>query len=689
VNKVSLVISHWSLAKNKGQVTMEKATFPFTAVVGMDQAKQALLLLAVEPGLKGVLLATGPGMAKSVLVRAFRSILPTTDRGPRTTDHRPSSIVHRPFVELPLNVTEDRLLGSLDIEQILATGKRQLVPGLLAEAHGGILYVDEINLLDTSVANHIGMALSTGLVRLEREGVSTTCPTDFLLIGTYNPEEGQKQPSLADRVGLLVTEAEPSPLDARVEIINRVVAYDHDPVAFVRQYARETAKLQKVIREARDRYPQVEIAPDDRRRLSLAALRLGVEGNRADIFAVRAARASAALAARACVGEDDLKIALQLVLIPRATVVPHEIAECGMQNSDHRPQTTNHRPKNPQSAIRNPQSGNPQSAIRNPQSEDLIIQALDGNLPEEILRPWSLVPGPWLITRGKGQRTKDKGQRTMMVSYKRGRYVSAVPGGGGRIALDATLRAAALMAGRCRHDRRNGRIAITVDKTDLRFKRFKQKAGMLFIFVIDASGSMALNRMNQAKGAITRLLQQAYIHRDKVSLVSFRGDRAEVHLAPSRSVELAKRSLDALPVGGVTPLAAGLLAALDLAKQARASGIRQTLLVLVTDGRANVALKKDLRPQTSDLRPQFSATSDQRPVTNSQQAIWNELGHVGALLQSHGITTVVIDTQHRFTSNGAGQRLAELLGGRYVYLPRPDANAVYKAIASAAETVRA
>jgi magnesium chelatase subunit D len=629
----------------------------------MDQAKRALLLLAVDPGLRGILLAGGPGLAKSVLARAFRSVLPgvgaTHERQPASDPEQP------PFVEVPLSVTEDRLLGGLDIGRTLASGRRQANPGLLAQADGSILYVDEINLLDPSAANHIAMALETGFIRLEREGISATVPTHFLLIGTYDPEEGQGHALLTDRVGLMVAQVEPASLDMRAEIVRRVMAYERDPLAFTGQFAHEVERLRQRIVEARARLREVEIDAESLRDLSLAAIRLGIEGNRADILALRVARASAALARRLHVEPDDLKTALQLVLEPRATIITQpgewkqESKGAGEQGG-----------RGTENVVAMGTSSNPPAASRQPPSvpstpaaraiDDVLIPAIDSSLPDGFLELSHRHPIERQNVRPGRSRV-----RSASMNDKRGRYVTSVSQPKarceGKIAVDATLRAAALRQAEP-FDRHRSGAAIKVQPADLRFKRFKQKAGRLFIFVIDASGSMAFNRMNQAKGAVTRLLQRAYLKRDKVALISFRRDQAEVLLSPTRSVELAKRALDALPVGGGTPLAAGLLAALDVAKRARRNGVGETLLVLLSDNRPNVG----------------------KSSTNGQPAIWEELGRVGAVLQSEGIASVVIDTQARFTSGGEGKRLADLLGGRYVLLPRADATAIVHTVQVAA-----
>ena len=200
-----------------------------------------------------------------------------------------------------------------------------------------------------------------------------------------------------------------------------------------------------------------------------------------------------------------------------------------------------------------------------------------------------------------------------------------------------------------------------IEPSDLRFKEFKHRAGILFIFAVDASGSMAINRLAQAKGALTRLLQQAYLHRDKVALISFRGTSSEVLLAPTRSVELAKRLVDALPAGGGTPISAGVIKAIELARLARIQGMPQAMLVLFTDGRANIALSGSRTPT-------------------------DELEHLGRLLKAEGITPVVIDTKSRFVSGREGESLSAMLGARYFPLPRSEVRIVYEVISKAARS---
>jgi magnesium chelatase subunit D len=533
----------------------------------MERAKQALLLLAVDPGLKAVLIAGPPGTGKSVLARSFAG---------------------EEVVEVPLGVTEDGLVGSLDLERTLRTGRRHMASGLLARAHGRFLYVEGINLLDRSLACRIAGALDEGVVHFERDGISGVYPSDFRLLGTYAPGPGEVDARLLDCVGLHVTEDGGLTCEERVEVMRRA---DRDPVEFAERFTPPRRHVGKV-----------RVRSEDQQRLVSAALQFGIASHRADIFAIRAARASAALAGRESVDESDLAAAVELVLLPRARTVP---------------------------AAMEPQRSQTEHKDSGAAGEEEVKQALDCRLPEGLL---------------KG--------RTAVADLQRGRYVRSSLKSR-KVSLGATLRAAApfqLLRGT--HE------GIKIRASDLRFKEFKRKAGTMIIFAVDASGSMAHNRISYAKGALIRLLREAYLHRDRVALVSFQGDRAEVLLPPSRSVELAKRALDALPVGGGTPLAAGLIASLELARRAEQAGDRQTILVIFTDGRANVSAKP-------------------------QESIWSELENVCLAVRSEGVTPIVIDTSRRGIGDGGAERLACLLGGRRVCLPQPDAGAVCDAVAAA------
>ncbi len=648
---------------------MTLTRYPFVAVVGHRAAKQALLLLAIEPGLRGALIASANGSDSSTLARALGSLLPTSARDTARSPADRSCDFERgtDAVELPLNTTEDRLLGELDLERTIATGKREISTGLLARANGLVLYVNDINLLDSGIAAHVAHALDSRQVRVEREGLSAIHDADFIFVGTFKSDEGEPSSLLRDRVGLIVDSPAESSADDRAEIIDCAFRFDIDPFGFADDFAFETAQLKSDIEDARARLPRVRVSKDQVRQISQIALRLGVEGNRADGLAVKAARANAALAGRDAVTEDDLVVAVQLVLAPRATTLPSPREETEEQNETSEEENLE---KHSSPEVDDGDRDSIAGAI-----EDVIVQAMDARVPKDLLSPAHRTP-----------RSSRVGKRFKASHFTRGRYVRSAINRtrDARIAIDATLRAAAPfqlfrrvqseLNRRLSSDGEAPKEAVTTTQTrrvkiepsDLRFKEFKHRSGILFIFAVDASGSMALNRMAQAKGALTRLLQQAYLHRDKVALISFREASSEVLLAPTRSVELAKRLVDALPAGGGTPLSAGVVKAIELARLARLRGTSQAMLVLFTDGRANVGL--------GDGRTGRAAPT-----------IGEELTQLGTLLGSKEISSVVVDTKSRFVSSGEGEALARMLGARYFYLPRSEAGAVYDAIASITE----
>ena len=628
--------------------------YPFAAIIGHQAAKRALLLLAIEPGLRGALIASSGGSYEAMFARGFGALFSAAQSEPSIDPELGSGVV-----DLPLNITEDRLLGGLDLERTIATGKREVSTGLLARAHRRVLIANDINLLDPGVATHVAQALDSRQVGVEREGLSVIHDADFLLVGIFNSAEAGPSSLLRDRVGLILDNPVDCSPDERAEIVERAFRFDRDPVTFEKEFARQTAQLISDIEDARQRLPRVRVSKRQVRELSQIALRLGVEGNRADVFALKAARASAALAGHLEVSEDDLVTAIQLVLVPRGTTLPLPKEEARERSEPARPETTenNAAPKN---ADRESIPG----AI-----ESLFVEAIDTRVPRELLSAAEPL-----------SRASRAGKTFKASRARRGRYVRATTNRDShlRIAIDATLRASAPHQ-RSRRQRSQqaaestferdvltkirvkGQIRhLMIEPGDLRYKEFKHRSGILFLFAVDASGSMALNRMAHAKGALIRLLQQAYVHRDRVALISFRGSRSDVLLAPTRSVELARRLIDALPAGGGTPLAAGVLKAIETARLARLRESSQTMLVLFTDGRANVGLEQ----------------------RHSGSTIGDELKQLGALLRLEEIQSVVVDTKARFVANGEAEGLARTLGAQYVYLPRADAAAVYDAISS-------
>lgn len=596
----------------------------FTDIVGLDAAKQALLLLAVDPTLGGCAMAAPVGSGKSTLARAYATLQPAGS----------------PFVELPVNITEDRLLGGLDLEATLATGRRVVERGVLAAAHGGVLYIDGLNLLDGAIEAVLIETLATGAVRVEREGLSAQFPASFVLLATYDPAEGDVRRGLLDRIALISPFTSNGDARARAEVVRRSRAAGSDGT--------EAAMLRALIVSAREILSRVHMRDEQIHGLAQAALSLGVEGNRVDVFAVKAALASAALAGRLDVDDDDLKIAARLVLMPRATRMP----ESDAQEPQQQPQQQQQQAENERNDAPDDSTPPEQTQEQQPeQIEALLLSAVATELPADVLSlPFAM------------QRRGRSGSRGAALNNRRGKFVRAIEAAprGNRISVLHTLMAAAPWQ-KVRTAVRGG-AAMHIEKSDVRVKRYRDKAGTLFIFVVDASGSMAINRMREAKGAAARLLQNAYVHRDQVALVAFRGAAAQVLLPPSTSVERAKRELDVMPTGGGTPLSSALWTAWQVAKQARSRGILQSSLVLMTDGRANVALSAEAQ--------------------GNRERMNEEVQQIAAMLRADGVASVVIDTQAGYLSRGEAPKLAKHLGGRYVYLPNARAEQIAQQVLS-------
>lgn len=613
----------------------------FTDIVGMDLAKQALMLLAVDPSLGGVVIPSAVGSGKSTLARAFAGILPEGT----------------PFVELPLNVTEDRLIGGVDLEATLASGVRVVQHGVLSKANGGVLYVDSLSLLDSSAVSHIMDAMSRGEVLVEREGLSEVHPARFMLLGTYDPGDGEVRMGLLDRIGIIVPFTAQNDFRARKKIVSTVLG-----TRDAEDTADELRMLAGLIQAAREQLPHVSITTDQVQALIRTALSLGVEGNRVDIFCVRAALASAALAQRSDVDDEDMKLAIKLVLIPRATRMPEREAETEESSQEEPPQQDesevedqNAEPDTPDAEADEEQKNTPDMI------EELMMDAVETELPDNILN----------ISLASKKKNKT-GSRGEALNNRRGRFVRAQPGEirNGKVALIPTLISAApWQESRRREKKMAGRpkTALIINKDDVKIKRFRDKSGTLFIFMVDASGSMALNRMRQAKGAVSSLLQNAYVHRDQVSLISFRGKQAQVLLPPSQSVDRAKRELDVLPTGGGTPLASALCLGWEIAKQARTKGVSQIMFVLITDGRGNIGLQSSFDPDAA------------KP---SKEELEKEIEALSGSIAADGIATIVVDTQMNYLSRGEAPRLAQKLGGRYFYLPNAKAEQIVEAALS-------
>ncbi|WP_158886965.1 putative cobaltochelatase [Amycolatopsis anabasis] len=643
--------------------------YPFTAVVGMQDLRLALVLSAISPAIGGVLVRGEKGTAKSTMVRALAGLLPGVEVvdgcrfscDPASPDpacpdgpHPAGAKSHgRParLVELPVGAAEDRVVGSLNLERALGEGVTDYQPGLLAAAHRGLLYVDEVNLLHDHLVDTLLDAAAMGRATVEREGVSVSHAARFVLIGTMNPEEGELRPQLLDRFGLTVEVASSRDPEQRVEVVRRRLAYESDPDSFAAGYAESDAALAAEIQAAQRLLPSVALTDDALRQIAGVCASFEVDGMRADIVTARTAVAHAAWSGRDEVTTEDIRVAARLALPHRRRRNPFDAPGIDSDQLDQVLEDA----QPPAEPDRGPEDDGPgpgsgaEPPEQGPAPEGNAPQPETGGEPggsgeQRTVGAGAPYRAKLFTVSGTGEGAH--GRRSRAITDN-GRTIGVRPSSArdGRPHLLATVRAAAP------HQRARGRAGAGLElrPRDLRFALREGREGNLVLFCVDASGSMgARARMREVKAAVLSLLLDAYQRRDKVGLVTFRNAEADLALPPTISVEAAASRLEALPTGGRTPLAEGLLKAAHVLRvESIRDPRRRPLLVVVTDGRA---------------------TSGADAVARAQAA--------AGLLAGTGAASVVMDCESGRMRLGLAAELAARLGGEHVPLGEVAADAL-------------
>lgn len=637
--------------------------YPFTAVVGQEQAKKALLIALVNPRVGGLLIGGRKGTAKSILARSTKELIGS-----------------KQFIDLPLNVTEDMLFGSIDIEYAVSKGQKRFAPGILARANENILYIDEVNLLRQELLLAVLDANAAGLNQVERDGISFTHPVHLTVLATMNPEEGVLPQHILDRFGMYVDVASEMELEQRVKIMRRALAYGSDVAVFRKEYAESTQELATKIEAAVKLLPQIQLSDA---MLILAAQMVSqalCAGHRAEIYLLEAAKALAALAGRAYVLPKDVEEAAQFVLPHRMRKPPEpqepeeseqessEQDEDESENNDDEAQDNtednsrddNNLPPPPLDNNDNGAADDEQDENEQEQKDEQEPQHNNDQLaPEEQIADIDKsfrLPKMLLdigkdrnIRRGSGKRSSTR------TDLKQGRYVRAEQPKSKvtDLAFDATIRAAAPF----QKLRENNGCALNIKQEDLRQKVREKRIGNTFLFAVDASGSMgARERMRAVKGAIFYMLQEAYQKRDRVGMIAFRRDKADMLLPITRSVDLAQKRLAEMPTGGKTPLADGLALSLQtLALLNKRDSELEPILVLVTDGRANAMEADGGDPVASALK-------------------------MAERVGKAKITSVVIDTESDFIKLGLAKRIAAAMGANYYTLQRLSKDSIIRIV---------
>lgn len=661
---------------------------PFSAIVGQDQMKLALTLVAVDPRIGGVLIRGERGTAKSTAARALADLLPEIEvlhGSPYNDDPAapgtwslwarelaqtssgsgqplPTTRRRTPFVELPVGSTEDRVVGSFKLAAALREGRREFEPGVLAAANRGILYIDEVNLLDDHIVDLLLDAAAMGENRVEREGISYFHPARFILVGTMNPEEGELRPQLLDRFAFAVTIASTPSREERLEIMRRNLELERDPDGFRRSFAADDETLRSRILRARAFLEQVQVEDQDYDQIANLTMALRMDGHRGELTLLRAARASAALAGRRHIDDADL-------IETAALALPHRLKTPGDAGAMLEPA---HVRRVAEAILIDGYTTDDvlSGAVEWDTEVAAVAEPGDSDASERTTAPTTARTGSGRSVSGRktgAARAPKRGSTPATATQKksdtaaaptktprsrgRGRTVVETPSSRGRprgarrtedatgrdIDLGATLGAAARRGGA-----QGG--AIDIQPEDVHRKVRVRPRSSLILFVLDGSESVASdNRVELAKGAILELLQDAYKKRDRVGLIVFGNNRAEIVLRPTHSTDRAQQMLRELTVGGNTPLNAGLSVAQGTFEQERkARPDSRLVMVLLTDGEGNVSV------------------GDEPPMV--------EAPRLAGALNALGVRTLLINVEEPNLDFGSAATLADQLGATLVRL---------------------
>ncbi len=609
---------------------MNRTIYPFAAIVGQEKLKKAILLNLVNPRVGGVLIGGEKGTGKSTIVRSIPSVFDSVK-----------------IVDLPLNITEDRLIGSIDLEKAILFGNKELEEGILKKADGNILYIDEVNLLGDSIINTVLQVSGSGFNNIEREGISHRHSSRFVLIGTMNPEEGSLKSIFLDKFGLFVSVNGETDLESRKEIIRRRLLYERDKVKFNEQWLEECIVLRDKIENGRRLINQVKISNELLNTIVSTLNACNCEGNRTEIIVTEAVRAIAALDNRIEANVEDIKEAFGYVLPHRMRKSPKE--DNRDDNNENRDENNNQKNEDDdkEKDLEDSDSLNDFDDLDSSSlsSDTELVEGIGHTFKAKSIR---LRSTDRKVRKGSGKRSLTK------TDSKQGRYIRYMYKNDeiNDISLDGTLRAAAPYQ---KFRQKNG-VSIAIEKSDLREKIREKRTGATIFFLVDASGSIsAKKRMKAVKGAIMSLLTDAYEKRDKVSLIAFRKETAEILLQPTRSVELARKHLKELSSGGKTPLSAGMNTAYN---QMNSQMIKDKdmipFLVIISDGRANVSL------------------TGEDPLSEALK--------IAEKMREKEIKALVIDTESGFIKFGALRELSNVLGAEYLNIEDLSDNMIYDSV---------